>query len=245
MLSSLGSKWMNRYANLYISSHFLHHIFYSFWWKCWGDRNSISRYVEWKKERKEGIKKARGMLLYSPLNPQPNATPITNTVDIRFASVLTQTMEPSIIQLTTFNIYSTLQDMIDSFIWCCVHRVLRTTKLLLIFHKTKNQGSTPCRGIYLHYHQTERVSIYITLFTSIRDVFGSNFGRGTQWLGIIRSFPQSLQENYKLIPWLGNDRFLPNPFQFIHLSSYRSPLCNVTCRVGCAWLIRLIFGLDD
>jgi hypothetical protein len=56
------------------------------------------------------------MLLYSPLNPQTNATPITNTVDIRFASAPTQTMEPSIILLTTFNISSTLQDMIDSFV---------------------------------------------------------------------------------------------------------------------------------
>lgn len=140
---------------------------------------------KWKRER---IKKARCMLLYSPLNSQPNATPITNTVDIRFASVLTQTMEPSIIQLTTFNIYSTLQDMTDSFVWCCVHRMLRATKLPLDFHKTKNQGSTPCRRIYPHYHDSERVSIYIKLFTSILNIFGLNFSRGTKWLGLFTVF---------------------------------------------------------
>jgi len=68
-----------------------------------------------KKRGKEEYKE-RGMFLYSPLTHQPNTTPITNTVDTRFTSILTQTIAPSIIPLTTFNIYSALQDMIDSFI---------------------------------------------------------------------------------------------------------------------------------
>jgi hypothetical protein len=112
----------------------------------------LAKIVRWQKfhqeicrVKKRGKKeyKERGMLLYSHLTHQPNTTPITNTVDTRFTSILTQTIAPSIIPLTTFNIYSALQDMIDSFIWRFVQHLLRTTDLLWKIYKGNNRGSTP------------------------------------------------------------------------------------------------------
>jgi hypothetical protein len=44
----------------------------------------------------------------------------------------------------------------------------------------------------------------------------------------VRGFLQSLQTNAGIVPRLGHNRFLPNPFQFIiHDSSYYPPLYSL------------------
>jgi hypothetical protein len=50
----------------------------------------------------------------------------------------------------------------------------------------------------------------------------------TIWIKISRGFRQSLQANFEIIPRLGQDRFLPNPFQFImiHLLCHHSTLIS-------------------
>jgi hypothetical protein len=133
----LGSKWIKTPENFGIRhSSFSYLVKIVRWQKFHQQICRVKR--RGKKEYKE-----RGMFLYSPLTHQPNTTPITNTVDTRFTSILTQTIAPSIIPLTTFNIYSALQDMIDSFIWRSVQHLLRTTDLFWKFHKGNNRGSTP------------------------------------------------------------------------------------------------------
>jgi hypothetical protein len=45
---------------------------------------------------------------------------------------------------------------------------------------------------------------------------------------LFRGLPQSLQSNSRIVPGLGPDRFLLNPFQFIvHQSFYHPTLCSL------------------
>jgi hypothetical protein len=54
----------------------------------------------------------------------------------------------------------------------------------------------------------------LTLLTCMREVVGSNFGRYTHYSKGFRGLPQSLSENSRIILKLGDERFLPDPFQF-------------------------------
>jgi hypothetical protein len=68
-------------------------------------------------------------------------------------------------------------------------------------------------------------------------LFGSNIGEGTgcpKWVS--HCLPQTLQENFRIIPLLGSNSFLPDPFQFnIHhiirhyMTLLMKALLNKTC----------------
>jgi hypothetical protein len=78
-----------------------------------------------------------------------------------------------------------------------------------------------CLELYLH---TEGAGIAITLMTHVREVFSSNLGRASHILRFF-CFPQPLQANAGIVPCLGHEHFLPNPFKIIiHLSSIQSTL---------------------
>jgi hypothetical protein len=63
---------------------------------------------------------------------------------------------------------------------------------------------------------TEEIITAASLLTCIREGLGSNFGPDTNYPdGGFRGFPQSLKVNAGIVPRLGQDYFLSNPFQFI------------------------------
>jgi hypothetical protein len=57
---------------------------------------------------------------------------------------------------------------------------------------------------------TERLGIRTTLFTYIQEVLGSNLSRDTGYPDVFRGFRQPLQANFRIIPPIGNERFLSN-----------------------------------
>jgi hypothetical protein len=61
----------------------------------------------------------------------------------------------------------------------------------------------------------------VKLYTVIWNVLGWNRGRETGYPELDR-FPQSFEANAGLLLQLGNDRFLPDPFQFFIHQSYHS-----------------------
>jgi hypothetical protein len=71
---------------------------------------------------------------------------------------------------------------------------------------------------------TKLFGVAVMLLIHIRGMLGSNLGRDTGYHGI----SQSLQPNAGIVPQLGKDSFLSNPFKFIiHLSSYRPTLYSI------------------
>jgi hypothetical protein len=58
---------------------------------------------------------------------------------------------------------------------------------------------------------TERVGEAVSLYTRFREALGSNLAILSE---AFRSFPHSLQANARIVPQLGHDCFLPNPFDF-------------------------------
>jgi hypothetical protein len=67
---------------------------------------------------------------------------------------------------------------------------------------------------------TEQAGITLTLWTCVLEVLDSNLGRNTDYTDLgFRRFLQSSKSNAGIVPRLGGNRFLPNPFPFIiHLS---------------------------
>jgi hypothetical protein len=61
--------------------------------------------------------------------------------------------------------------------------------------------------------------------TSIREVPGSNIGRDPRYPDW--GFPQLLHSNAKMVPQLGHESFLPNPFQFISHPVIRSYMASI------------------
>jgi hypothetical protein len=69
----------------------------------------------------------------------------------------------------------------------------------------------------------QKLKIYIW------EVFGSNLSKDTDILSeVFHAFPQFFQANVVMIPQLGHDCFLPNPFQFIN---------HPTIRLFLVWLL--------
>jgi hypothetical protein len=82
-------------------------------------------------------------------------------------------------------------------------------------------GVRYCRiDIITRYDAVERVSVAAVRYTPILEVLGSNLGQETGYPVFYR-FLQSLQTNFRIVPGLGHDSFLPNPFQFIIFQSSR------------------------
>lgn len=62
----------------------------------------------------------------------------------------------------------------------------------------------------------EQVGIAVTFYTRMRTVLGSNSGQDVAVLSdVFRGFPQYAQENSRMVPRLGHDRVLSDPFQFV------------------------------
>jgi hypothetical protein len=72
-----------------------------------------------------------------------------------------------------------------------------------------------------YYYYTEWVDVATTLFTRIRDVLGSNLGRGASYSEVLRDLPKSFEVNAGIVLRLGHERFLPNHFQFIYHPTIR------------------------
>jgi hypothetical protein len=59
---------------------------------------------------------------------------------------------------------------------------------------------------------TERVDVAVTLWIRIWEVGSLNLGWDSGHHGCFSGFPQSLHANARIIPRLGRDPFLPDPF---------------------------------
>jgi hypothetical protein len=69
---------------------------------------------------------------------------------------------------------------------------------------------------------TQRAGPEVSLYNSIREVLGSNFGKDIGYPdSSLHSFSLSPQSNTGVVPQIGHDRFLPRIFQFIYLSAIR------------------------
>lgn len=66
---------------------------------------------------------------------------------------------------------------------------------------------------------TERVALAVMLWTGFREVIGSNIGCNTCYLDRSLWWFSSLQTNAGMMSRLDHDSYLPNPFQFIIVSS--------------------------
>jgi hypothetical protein len=67
---------------------------------------------------------------------------------------------------------------------------------------------------------TERVGEFITFYTRIREVLGSNIGLVTDYPAAFVDFSQSLNETSGFVPQLGQESFLRRSFQFVIHQSY-------------------------
>jgi hypothetical protein len=83
------------------------------------------------------------------------------------------------------------------------------------------QFSVLCKSVpvksYRKYLSTERVGIPVMFWTRIWEVRYSNLGQNTGYPDRVFVFFLSLQKNSGIVPRLGHDRFLPNPFHFFNL----------------------------
>jgi hypothetical protein len=69
---------------------------------------------------------------------------------------------------------------------------------------------------YILWYTTEQGDLEAMPWTCIRWKIGSNPCQDSRCPNRgFRCFPKSLQANIEIVPWLGQDRFLPNPFQLI------------------------------
>jgi hypothetical protein len=68
---------------------------------------------------------------------------------------------------------------------------------------------------------TKWVGLGVRLLTRIWGALGSNLGKGTSYIEVYRGCPRSLQAKHGIVPRLGQDRFLPNPFRFIYEPTIR------------------------
>jgi hypothetical protein len=62
-----------------------------------------------------------------------------------------------------------------------------------------------------------------TLYISILEAFGSNLSQDTGYAETSRGLPQSLQENSRRGPRIGNDHFIPKLSQFFIQHSFYHP----------------------
>jgi hypothetical protein len=85
------------------------------------------------------------------------------------------------------------------------------------------------RDFFSQYHMTEQAGVAVTIYTCIREVFGSKLGRGTVFSERRFSWRSSVpQKNFGVLFRLGHYHFLSNPFQFIiYISSNQLTLFNV------------------
>jgi hypothetical protein len=81
--------------------------------------------------------------------------------------------------------------------------------------------SVRCGGVLLREVRQEckanvpRTTEYVHIAVAcILEVVGSYLDRNTSYSEVLRRSPESLQASSWFIPRLGQDRFLPNPFQF-------------------------------
>lgn len=64
-------------------------------------------------------------------------------------------------------------------------------------------------------NNTEQTGFHATLLNCIRKLHRSNLERDTGSPDVFRGFPHYPQANTPLVSRLGQDGFLPNPFQFV------------------------------